>query len=229
MTTFQRTMTLICFCVISTQGYSAALTTDQQKYSYMVGYQLAMQLKGKIGNIDVDSFVSGIQDNLSGAATKLSQEEMNRAAKSFVQKQKMKQSKERMASAVTNQKEGDDFLKANKSKSGIVSLENGLQYLVLKSGQGKSPKASDKVVVHYQGSLINGTVFDSSLKRGKPVTFGLSGVIPGFREALLRMKEGDKWRVFLPATLAYGKRGAGQSIGPNQALIFEMESIEVKP
>ena len=139
-----------------------------------------------------------------------------------------KYNNEKSISSATDSEFGN-FLKANKSKSGIVSLENGLQYLVLKSGQGKSPKASDKVVVHYQGSLINGTVFDSSLKRGKPVTFGLSGVIPGFREALLRMKEGDKWRVFLPATLAYGKRGAGQSIGPNQALIFEMELIEVKP
>src|SRR5690606_9682743 len=126
-----------------------------------------------------------------------------------------------------NQQEGEAFLKANKEKEGIKTLASGLQYQVLESGSGKTPSASSQVTTHYEGTLINGTVFDSSYERGEPATFPVNGVIAGWTEALQLMKEGDKWRLFIPSNLAYGPRGAGADIGPNATLIFDVELLSV--
>ena len=135
---------------------------------------------------------------------------------------KMKEASEK------NAKEGAAFLAENKNKEGVITLESGLQYKVLKSGDGPSPKETDTVVTHYRGNLINGEIFDSSYKRGQPATFPVSGVIAGWTEALQKMKVGDKWQLFIPSNLAYGENGAGQKIGPNEVLIFELELLEIK-
>ena len=127
-----------------------------------------------------------------------------------------------------NKKEGEAFLSANKKKEGVVTLPSGLQYQVIKPGTGKKPKAADTVTVHYRGTLISGKEFDSSYRRGKPVTFPVNGVIRGWIEALQLMQEGAKWQLFIPSDLAYGQRGAGPDIGPNATLVFEVELISVQ-
>jgi FKBP-type peptidyl-prolyl cis-trans isomerase FklB len=131
------------------------------------------------------------------------------------------------AAAEKNKKEGEAFLAANKTKPGVMTLPSGIQYVVLKEGTGKQPKATDQVKVHDHGTLIDGTVFDSSVDRGEPMTFRLNKVIPGWTESVQKMKEGSKWRVFIPSDLAYGPDGQ-QPIGPNTTLIFEIELLEVK-
>jgi FKBP-type peptidyl-prolyl cis-trans isomerase FklB len=127
-----------------------------------------------------------------------------------------------------NLEAGQAFLEANKKKEGVVTLPSGLQYKVLTEGKGKQPKSSDSVIAHYRGTLINGTEFDSSYKRNEPATFPVQGVVKGWQEALPLMKEGAKWQIYIPADLAYGPRGAGQAIGPNETLIFDIELISVK-
>jgi len=127
-----------------------------------------------------------------------------------------------------NLKEGEAFLQENAKREGVVALPSGLQYEVIEEGTGKSPKPGDEVTVHYRGTLVDGTVFDSSYERGEPVTFPVEGVIPGWTEALQLMKEGAKWKLFIPPSLAYGERGAGQVIGPNATLLFEVELISVQ-
>jgi FKBP-type peptidyl-prolyl cis-trans isomerase FklB len=135
---------------------------------------------------------------------------------------------ERVAVGERNRAAGDAFLASNRTAEGVVQLESGLQYRVLSSGSGESPTATDTVVVHYRGTLIDGTEFDSSHRRGEPATFGVDQVIDGWTEALVLMKPGDKWMVYLPPSLAYGERGAGRRIGPNEVLVFELELLEVK-
>jgi FKBP-type peptidyl-prolyl cis-trans isomerase FklB len=138
-----------------------------------------------------------------------------------------RQMKSANAAGYKNKKLGEAFLAANKTKPGVKTLPSGIQYLVLKEGTGKQPKATDEVKVHYHGTLIDGTVFDSSVNRGEPATFRLDQVIPGWTESVQKMKEGSKWRVFIPSDLAYGPRGPAP-IGPNATLIFEIELLEVK-
>ena len=132
------------------------------------------------------------------------------------------------AAGKENLAKSNKFLEENKKKQGVQTTASGLQYEVIKTGTGASPKVENEVTVHYEGKLISGTVFDSSIKRGEPATFGVGQVIPGWTEALQRMKVGDKWRLFIPPNIAYGERGAGGDIGPNEALIFEVELLEVK-
>ncbi|MFQ5937001.1 MAG: FKBP-type peptidyl-prolyl cis-trans isomerase, partial [Acidiferrobacterales bacterium] len=139
-----------------------------------------------------------------------------------------KQMEARLALATKNQQTGEAFLTANKEKEGVVALANGLQYKVIEAGSGKKPKASDTVVVHYRGRLINGEEFDSSYSRGEPASFQVSGVIDGWQQALQMMSVGAKWQVFIPSDLAYGQRGAGESIGPNETLIFDIELLAIK-
>jgi FKBP-type peptidyl-prolyl cis-trans isomerase FklB len=127
-----------------------------------------------------------------------------------------------------NQKEGEAFLAENKKKEGVITLPSGLQYKVIKAGSGNKPKATDTVTVHYQGTLVNGTEFDSSYRRGQPVSFPVNGVIPGWTEALQLMEAGAKWQIVIPSNLAYGDRGAGPQIGPNATLIFEIELISIQ-
>jgi FKBP-type peptidyl-prolyl cis-trans isomerase FklB len=200
------------------------LKSDKQKFSYSVGVQVGNNLKRQNIDYEPKAVAQGIQDALAGTTPKLTEAEM-RAAIEAQQRQEMAK---REAAAGKNLEAGKAFLAENKKKAGVVTRESGLQYKVIQDGKGKQPKATDTVSVHYRGTLTNGTEFDSSHKRGEPATFPVNGVIKGWQEVLPLMKEGAKWQVWIPSDLAYGARGAGHNIGPNETLIFEIELLAVK-
>lgn len=197
--------------------------TFQEKVSYIIGRDMATNLKKQGIDIEAASFTQGLNDVLEGKPSSLSQAEVQQAMTQLQQEMSQKQG----ASSTENQKAGEAFLAENKNKEGVETLPSGLQYQILKEGTGKSPSASDQVTTHYHGTLIDGTVFDSSYERGQPATFPVNGVIAGWTEALQKMKEGAKWRLFIPSDLAYGSQGAGDVIGPNSTLIFDVELISV--
>ena len=203
---------------------AATLETEKQKISYIIGYNIGFNLKHDGTEVDPAILSEALQDALNGSEPQLSREEMQATMKA-AQERKVA---ERKALAEKNEKAGQEFLAANKKKEGVKELASGLQYKVVKAGTGKQPKADDTVTVNYRGTLINGTQFDSSYDRGQPATFPLNGIIPGWQEALQMMKEGGKWQIYVPAKLAYGGRGAGNDIGPNETLIFDVELLEVK-
>ena len=206
-------------------SHAAELTTEKQQFSYAIGVNLAgfLQQQG-INEVETEAFAAGVEDVLQGKSLQLDVATMKTAIEN---QQKKILEQEQQAADATKQK-GKEFLEKNKAVKGVKVLDNGLQYIVLKTGTGKQPDADSTVTVHYHGTLIDGTVFDSSVERGEPASFGLSRVIPGFRESLVRMKTGGKWRVFVPSELGYGETGAGGKIGPNETLIFEIELLEVK-
>jgi FKBP-type peptidyl-prolyl cis-trans isomerase FklB len=205
-----------------------ALKTEKDKLSYAMGMDLGNQLKTRSVDIDPALFARGLTDALAGGKTLLTPEE----AKTFIAElQKaivVKQAAEAKAAGDRNKAEGDAFLAANKAKEGVVTLPSGIQYKVLSPGTGKQPTIDDTVVCQYRGTLIDGKEFDSSYKRGQPATFPVKGVIKGWTEVLQLMPVGSKWQVFIPPALAYGERGAGADIGPNAALVFEIELVAIK-
>lgn len=216
-------------CALSTMMLSAhaeetALTSDAQKFSYAIGFQMASQLKSQDVPLDADAVSQAVKDVLSDGELKLTPQEMQAAFQRFQEKR----AAQLQAIADENLKMGQEFLEKNKTAEGITVLDNGLQYKVLTKGDGESPTATDEVTVNYRGTLINGVEFDSSYKRGEPATFGLGGVIKGWQEIIPMMKVGDKWQVFIPADLAYGPRAVGSTIGPNSTLIFEIELLSIK-
>jgi FKBP-type peptidyl-prolyl cis-trans isomerase len=174
-----------------------------------------------------DLVVKGIRDALKGEKPLMTPEEMNKILVELKRKVTAAQQEERKMAAEKNRAEGEAFLAENAKKKGVVTLPSGLQYKVLKEGDGASPNGTDNVTVHYRGTLIDGTEFDSSHKRNQPATFRVNGVIRGWTEALQMMKPGAKWLLFIPAKLAYGERGAGSSIPPGSTLIFEVELVAV--
>jgi FKBP-type peptidyl-prolyl cis-trans isomerase FklB len=199
----------------------AVLKNQKEKISYSIGLNIGRNLGSdlKRQSIDVDPnlVAKGIQDALSGAKPLLSNEEIQETMVAF-QKEMGEKQKQR----------GEAFLSENKKKEGVKALPSGLQYKVIKAGTGKKPKVNDAVTVHYRGTLMDGTEFDSSFRRGQPANFPVSGVIRGLTEALQLMEEGAKWQLFVPPNLAYGERGAGGLIGPNATLIFEVELISIQ-
>ena len=199
------------------------------KLSYALGIGIGSQLAGMgAKELNIDDFAQAIKDVVSGSALKVD----NAEAQTLVQNFFRKQEAERQAAAAEAGKAaktaGETFLAENGKKEGVVTLPSGLQYQVLKEGNGKKPSATDQVVCHYEGTLIDGTVFDSSYKRKEPATFGLNQVIAGWTEGVQLMQEGAKYRFFIPYDLAYGERGAGAQIPPFAALVFDVELIEVK-
>jgi len=213
----------------------APLATRKEKFSYALGMNIGTNLGNTLKNqsVEVDwNLVSqGLKDSTGGGKTRLTEEE-EKAVLTEVQNEVRKEQAEKAKQASDkNKSEGEAFLAANKSKDGVVALPSGLQYKILTAGTGPKPAASDSVVCNYRGTLIDGKEFDSSAKHGKPATFPVSGVIKGWTEALQLMPVGSKWQLFIPSSLAYGERGAGAEIGPNAALIFEVEllSIQEKP
>lgn len=191
------------------------------KVSYALGIGIGRQLADMGANdIVTDDFAAAMKDVLTGAELKIDEAE----AQALVQEYLQKKGEEKVKAVKA---EGENFLAENAKKEGVVTLPSGLQYQVLKEGNGKSPKATDQVKCHYEGTLINGKIFDSSYRRNEPATFPLNGVIAGWTEGLQLMKEGAKYRFFIPFNLAYGTRGAGQDIPPYAALIFDVELIEV--
>jgi FKBP-type peptidyl-prolyl cis-trans isomerase FklB len=209
--------------VFAQTGFAVELSTQNQKYSYAMGVKVGQLLKGQLSeNLDSDAFSAAVEDVVNNRDLRLSNAEMQEAvSKNFEKKQA-----ELKKLGEENKKKGAAFLAANAEKEGVVSLDNGLQYRVVEAGEGESPTLEQKVEVNYRGKLINGQEFDSSFSRGQPVQFDLKSVIPGFREAITRMKPGAKWEVFIPESLAYGAKGAGKAIGPNETLIFDIEFIK---
>jgi FKBP-type peptidyl-prolyl cis-trans isomerase FklB len=223
---------LLAMAVMGTRGMGAdntAVLKDQKdKISYSIGANIgaSMKLQTQQQGLDLkpDLVAAGLKDALAGGKTLLTEQEIRDVLTGLQREMVAKQAEV----GEKNKKEGDAFLAENSRKPGVKTLPSGLQYQVLKEGKGAKPKATDTVKANYKGTLINGTEFDSSEKRGEPATFSLTGVIPGWTEALQLMPVGSKWRLFLPADLAYGERGAGSLIGPNATLIFDVELLGVE-
>ena len=204
------------------------LKDQKEKISYIIGMDIGTNFKRQSIDIDPDILGRGIKDGLSGAKPLLPEQEAKEVLAAFEKVMKGKQEESRKAIGEKNKKEGEVFLAENKAKEGVKTAPSGLQYKVIKPGTGKKPQAADTVTVNYRGTLVDGTEFDSSYRRGKPATFPVSGVIPGWTEALQSMEEGAKWQIIIPSKLAYGEQGAGQMIGPNATLIFEVELISIQ-
>jgi len=209
----------------------APLATRKEKFSYALGMDIGTQVAGNLKKqsmeVDWNLVSQGLTDATSGGKTRLTEDEA-KAVLNEVQTEVRKEQQEKAhQAAATNKTEGEAFLAANKAKEGVVTLPSGLQYKVLTAGTGPKPTASEQVVCNYRGTLINGTEFDSSYKRGQPATFGVGQVIKGWTEALQLMPVGSKWQLFIPASLAYGERGAGAEIAPNATLIFEVELLSI--
>ncbi|HEX3131599.1 MAG TPA: FKBP-type peptidyl-prolyl cis-trans isomerase [Thermoanaerobaculia bacterium] len=200
----------------------------QDKASYIIGLNLGRSLKSQDVPCSQDLIVQGLRDGLAGATPLLTDEQIQAAMQEFQQQMMTQQQAKMKVEGEKNLKASEEFLTQNKARKEIKTTASGLQYEVLKEGSGESPKPTDQVTVNYRGTLPNGTVFDSSYDRGEPATFPVNGVIPGWIEALQLMKPGSKYKIYLPPALAYGERGAGGDIGPNQALVFEVELISVQ-
>jgi FKBP-type peptidyl-prolyl cis-trans isomerase FklB len=204
------------------------LKDQKDKVSYSIGMEIGNNLKKQSIDIDLDILVQGIKDSFSGNKTLLTEQEFRDTITALQKELKAKQIERAKELAEKNKEEGEAFLAENKKKEGVITLPSGLQYKVITEGTGEIPKLTDTVTVNYRGTLIDGTEFDSSFRRGQPATFTVNGVIAGWIEALQLMKVGSKWQLFIPSTLAYGERGAGRDIGPNATLIFDIELLSIK-
>jgi len=202
-------------------------TSKEDKISYSIGVDIGTSMKRQGLELNADQLAAGLKDSLSGGKTKLSADEVKKILTDYQQELQAKAQEHEQMLAEKNKKDGEAFLAENKKKPGVKTLPSGLQYKVITDGKGPIPKASDTVTTNYKGTLIDGTEFDSSYKRGEPATFPVSGVIKGWTEALQLMKVGSKWELYVPADLAYGPRGAGQVIGPNSTLVFEVELVSI--
>ena len=201
----------------------ATLDSDQQKLSYIFGIHVGQNMKSEGVDLDIDAFAAGVQDMLDGKQPQLDQATAEKVISEF------QQQKSQELAEVMNKKQAESkaFMEENAKNPGVKTTESGLQYEIIKEGDGATPSADDKVIAHYEGTLIDGTKFDSSYDRGEPATFPVNGVIKGWQEALQMMKEGGKWRVVIPGSLAYGPQGAGDKIGPNETLVFTIELIAI--
>jgi FKBP-type peptidyl-prolyl cis-trans isomerase len=194
--------------------------------SYAIGFQIGKDISSSglsAEDLELKELLEGFTDGLAGKS-KLTDQQMQQAMASLQEQMKAKM----IQKSRKNLERANDFLKTNKDKEGVQTTKSGLQYQAIKSGSGKTPSLTSTVKVHYEGKLLDGKVFDSSIARGEPIEFLVNGVIPGWTEALQRMKVGDKWKLFIPPGLAYGERGAGSDIGPNELLVFEVELLDVK-
>lgn len=233
ITTVCRTLLfLVCMIAVSTTTHAkdaVNLETDDQKLSYGLGFQAGSSfVNNKDMKLDVDVFLRGVSDRLKDQTPAMSDDEMKNAISSFQQRVMAQQEEQTKALAAKNKIDTEAFLKANKVKKGIVTLPSGLQYEELKPGTGSTPKDDDAVVAHYRATLIDGKEFASTYTKNEPAKFSPKVVIPGWREALLHMKEGAKWRLFIPPDLAYGEKGAPPVLAPNIVTIFEVELLSVK-
>jgi len=224
----------LTFAACSAGGGSQAtagdvkLDTDKAKLSYAIGMDVGQSLSHTGAAIDLNAFNAGVAAMVNGEKPKLSAKEAQAAKQAFFRRQQKQAMEKRKELGMKNRTEGEKFLAGNAKKPDVKTTASGLQYQVLKMGDGPKPKATDRVKVNYEGRLIDGTVFDSSYKRGQPVTFPLNRVIKGWTEGLQLMPVGSKFRLFLPPELAYGERGAGSAIGPNATLIFDVELLGIE-
>jgi FKBP-type peptidyl-prolyl cis-trans isomerase FklB len=207
---------------------ATSLATDKDKLSYSIGADLGKNFKNQGIDVNPEALAKGMQDGMSGTQLILTEQQMKDVLSKFQKDLMAKRSIEFNKKAEENKSKGDSFLTNNKAKSGVVVLPSGLQYKIIESGTGSKPGKKDTVTVEYTGTLIDGTIFDSTEKNGKPATFEVSQVIPGWTEVLQLMPAGSTWEVYVPADLAYGPRSVGGPIGPNETLIFKIHLVSVK-
>ncbi|WP_335973509.1 FKBP-type peptidyl-prolyl cis-trans isomerase [Acinetobacter calcoaceticus] len=219
------TMSLSVFAATPITNKSPA----KEQFSYSYGYLMGRNNTDALTDLNLDTFYQGLQEGAQSKTARLTDEEMAKAINDYKKTLEAKQLVEFQRTGQQNALAGTKFLADNAKKSGVITTKSGLQYQVLKEGNGQKPKATSRVKVNYEGRLLDGTVFDSSIARNHPVEFQLSQVITGWTEGLQTMKEGGKTRFFIPANLAYGEVGAGDSIGPNSTLIFDIELLQVLP
>ena len=221
-------LAVLAFAAPALADHPAVLKDQRDKASYSIGVNIGSGIKANALDLNTDALVTGLEDGISGAKPQLSDKERQETLIAFEQDLMNKETERLKQLAEKNKKEGVEFLAANKAKEGVKTLPSGLQYKVLAEGNGRQPKPTDQVTVNYRGTLLDGTEFDSSYKRGEPAIFPVNGVIKAWSEAFPLMKTGAKWQLFVPAELAYGEHGAGRAIGPNSTLIFEVELLGIK-
>jgi len=218
----------ILFLSGSVQAQGVTLKTEQDSLAYGIGLSIAGSLKMQgLSKINTDLLQAAIKDVLNDKQPLMSEEQANQFLMSYFTKMEDSLRSAELAKAEPNRIAGENFLAENKKRPGVVTTESGLQYEILKAGEGSKPTAGDRVKVHYHGTLTDGSVFDSSVERGEPIELPVSGVIAGWTEALQLMPVGSKWKIYLPYQLAYGERQAGPKIAPMSALIFEVELLEI--
>jgi FKBP-type peptidyl-prolyl cis-trans isomerase FklB len=222
-------LSAVCITSIGLAEDKPQLKDQKDKASYSIGYDIGETFKKQKIELNVDALVAGLKEAVAGKDAAMPKEEREKTLQAFQKEMMEKQMAASKEAAAKNTAEGEKFLAENKKKEGVKTTASGLQYKVLKEGSGTPPKETDTVVTNYKGTLIDGTEFDSSYKRNEPATFPVNRVIKGWTEALQLMKPGAKYQLFIPASLAYGERGAGQLIGPNATLIFEVELLSIKP
>ncbi|MCF0266560.1 FKBP-type peptidyl-prolyl cis-trans isomerase [Acinetobacter guillouiae] len=228
----KKTLIVLSLSLLSTATFSAPInnkSSQQDQLGYSYGYVMGRTNADTLKQINLNAFIQGIKEGSTGQKASLTDEEMAKALAQYKQQTEVKQMLEFKQAADVNAKQGEAFLVENAKKAGVITRPSGLQYSVLQQGTGKSPSAKSKVSVNYEGRLLDGTVFDSSFARNEAVEFQVSQVIQGWTEGLQLMKEGAKYRFFIPAKLAYGEIGAGDAIGPNSTLIFDVELLKVLP
>lgn len=203
------------------------LDTEAKQFSYVVGMDVGNSLKDLDADLDLETVIMAMRHVMSGDEVLLNESQANELKQAFFQKRQQQAAEQAKKQAAANRERGEKFLADNAQKEGVETTESGLQYEVIEEGSGQSPEASDRVTVHYTGTLIDGTVFDSSRERGEPASFALNQVIPGWTEGLQLMKEGGHYKFYIPSELAYGERGAGDVIEPGSTLIFDVELLEV--
>jgi FKBP-type peptidyl-prolyl cis-trans isomerase FklB len=219
----------VCIASIGLAQDKTQLKDQKDKASYSIGYDIGETFKKQNVELNPDTLFGGLKDALAGKEAALSKEDREKTLQAFQKEMMEKQLAASKEAATKNAAEGEKFLAENKKKDGVKTTASGLQYKVLKEGTGTAPKETDTVITNYKGTLLDGTEFDSSYKRNEPASFPVNRVIKGWTEALQLMKPGAKYQLFIPASLAYGERGAGQLIGPNATLIFEVELLSIKP
>ena len=228
----KKTLITLGLCTLCTTVFSAPInnkSSQQDQLGYSYGYVMGRSNAETLKQINLNAFIQGIKEGSSGQKATLTDEEMAKALAQYKQQSEAKQMLEFKKIASENAKQGEAFLANNAKQASVVTRPSGLQYSILQQGTGQSPTAKSKISVNYEGRLLDGTVFDSSFARNEAVEFQVSQVIQGWTEGLQLMKEGAKYRFFIPAKLAYGEIGAGDSIGPNSTLIFDVELLKVLP
>ena len=223
MNVFRFTAFIFLYPII-TNVYAVKIETDLEKLSYSMGIFFGQSVNRQEMEIDIPAFMQAVEDVLNNAEKKLTDDEMKKILNTYQKKEK----EEQITKSTISKVDGEKFLAENKNNDGVIALASGLQYKIIKNSIDKKPTANSRVVVHYRGTLIDGTEFDSSYARGEPIELNLNQVIKGWQEALQLMAIGSKWQIVIPSELAYGKRGAGRVIGPNATLIFDIELLNIK-
>jgi FKBP-type peptidyl-prolyl cis-trans isomerase len=222
-------LVVLFFASLASAEENLILKDQKDRISYSYGVDTGTKLKNLPVSVDLDLFITGIKDGLSGAKLLMTEQEIRETLMGLQKEITAKSEEQKTALAEKSKKEGETFLSENKKKEGVITLPSGLQYKVLKEGTGKTPTDTNWVLIHFRGNLIDGTVFEDTYKSfGQPVAFAIKGLIPGWAEGLKLMKEGATWQLFIPPNLAFGERGAGTLIGPNATLIIEVELVSVQ-